>query len=96
MKKLLILTIAIIGLSITSCNEPTVQKTDLPIEVVTLKETAKFDTIYSIETEKKTYLFNNKHEYLGAYKKQNEEGESFIFGIWVALLIIGFIAAIIL
>lgn len=48
MKKLLF--ILMVTMTLMSCNESSLVKTDLPIEVVSLKEAKKFDTILIINT----------------------------------------------
>lgn len=70
MKKLLFLLLIVVGLS--SCEEPNIKKSDLPIEVVTLKDNQKFDTVLVIETEKKLYQFTKNKEYIGVTDKINE------------------------
>ena len=69
MKKLLFIVFALIVF--TSCTEQTVKKTDLPIEIVKLKEYNQFDTTYTIQTDKKVFLFDNKKEYVGSYSIEN-------------------------
>lgn len=70
MKNILILLITIIIFS--SCKEPTINKSELPIEVVNLKEVNKYDTTYTITTSEKVFVFNNKKEYVGSYHKNQE------------------------
>lgn len=86
MKKLLF--IAILLATLASCDHQTVEKKDLPIEVVTLKESQKFDTIYQIETDKKVYVFSKTHEYQGVYNKITEE--TFLFGFICGLILLFF------
>lgn len=58
MKKLLF--ILMVTLTLMSCNQPSLVKTDLPIEVVSLKEAKKFDTILTINTDMRVFTFQNK------------------------------------
>lgn len=81
MKKLLFIFTV---LFFTACTEQTVQKKDLPIEVVNLKETKKFDTLLVIETEKSVYQFNQNQEYIGKMSKTNED----FFGGFLILVVL--------
>lgn len=91
MKKLLFIIMCIITFS--SCTEQTFKKADIPIEVVTLKEAQKFDTILSIQTGKSIYQFTQKQEYIGkAYKEQKTGGLilfGLLFGIGITFIIVG-------
>ena len=49
-----------VTLTLMSCNQPSLVKTDLPIEVVSLKEAKKFDTILTINTDMRVFTFQNK------------------------------------
>lgn len=93
MKKLLF--ILSLSLMLTSCNENTLKKSDLPIEVVSLKELGKFDTILQIETEKKIFQFTKAQEYKGAFYKEKETGLiaffGFLFGFGITASIFGMI-----
>lgn len=84
MKYILLLLITI---GLFSCGYPTVNKTDLPIEVVKLKEQQSFDTLLVIKTEKQTYLFE-KNEYIGSYYNNNQFGSIVIFIIILLLFFI--------
>lgn len=84
---ILILTLLIIGLS--SCE--TVKKHHLPIEVVKLKESNQMDTLLVVKTNDKTYLFDKKEEYLGAY--DNEENPSLYFLTLIIGIVVGFAVA---
>ncbi len=90
MKKLLLFSLLDIFM-FTACEQQTVKKSDLPIEVVKLKETQKFDTILSINTDKKVYLFDKQSEYKGAYHVTNNDSMLFYFG-----LVFGFLFGIVL
>jgi hypothetical protein len=93
MKYLFILLIALLGFS--SCtNTTTVEKIDLPIEIVTLKEFNKYDTLLVINSENKTYLFDNKANYIGAYDKKINPFGVFLFGVVITLMIVAFIGVI--
>ena len=82
MRKLLFLILVVIGF--TACNEPTVKKADLPIEVVTLKEQAQFDTLLVIPTNDYVYVFKPyTKEYVGRYNAKDESGEAFGAGIFL-------------
>lgn len=83
MKK--IITVLVITIGLFSCDLPTIKNKDLPIEVVTIKEQNKFDTILTIKTEKYTYLFDKK-EYKGSYKNKSDD-----FGLALCLIFIFFI-----
>jgi len=78
MKKILYIVITIISLSFTSCVKMTdnVQKVDLPIDVVTKRDSAKFDTLLVIKGEEKTFQFTTKNEYVGAYDNKIADKES--------------------
>ena len=73
MKKIFTLLILGVSLTLTSCKEPTVTKSDLPIEVVSLKESNKFDTILQIKTEEKVFNFDQKKEYISTYNVISKE-----------------------
>ena len=84
MRKLLFLILVVIGF--TACNEPTVKKADLPIEVVTLKEQAQFDTLLVIPTNDYVYVFKPyTKEYVGRYNTKNEIGEAMIIAAVTAI-----------
>lgn len=88
MKKLLFIVFALIAF--TSCTQQTVNKTDLPIEVVKLKESNQFDTTYTIQTDKKVFLFDDKKKYVGSYSVENNKGTLFwiglVFGLFILLI----------
>lgn len=86
MKKLLF--VAFVLITFASCTHQTVEKKDLPIEVVELKELNGFDTTYTITTDKKVFVFNSKKEYLGTYMIENSDSELFWLGLLVGLIII--------
>jgi hypothetical protein len=88
MKKLLFIVFALIVF--TSCTTQTVNKTDLPIEVVKLKESNQFDTTYTISTDKKVFLFDDKKEYVGAYKIENDDSGLFYVGLFIGFLVLLF------
>lgn len=84
MKKLLFLILVVIGF--TACNEPTVKKADLPIEVVTLKEQVQFDTLLVIPTNDYVYVFKPyTKEYVGRYDTKDGSKESFLVGIVIGI-----------
>lgn len=91
MKKLLLFSLLAMFM-FTSCEQQTIKKSDLPIEVVKLKETQKFDTILSIPTEKKVFLFKKDTEYIGTYEVINEDSLLFYlglgFGFFITLLLV--------
>lgn len=91
MKKLLyFLGFFILLLSFSSCKEESLQKTDLPIEVVNLKEVNKFDTLLVVETKERVYTFENKtEEYQGSYVKNNDYG--WVTFLAVVFLFLGFV-----
>ena len=86
MKKLILFSLLAMFI-FTSCEQPTIKKSDLPIEVVKLKETQKFDTILSIPTEKKVFLFKKDTEYIGTYKVTNDDSLLFYLGLGFGLII---------
>ena len=90
MKKLLFIVFALIAF--TSCRQ-TVTKTDLPIEIVKLKESNQFDTTYTIQTDKKVFLFNGKKEYVGSYKIENDDLGG---GMAAGIMLMAFLIAIVL
>ena len=59
-------------MTLISCNQPTVTKTDLPIEIVSLKEAKKFDTTLTISSNTNVYVFSKQEDYIGAYNKIND------------------------
>ena len=61
-------------MTLMSCNQPSLVKTDLPIEVVSLKEAKKFDTILTINTDMRVFTFSKQEEYQGSYRKTDEKG----------------------
>jgi hypothetical protein len=91
MKKLLF--ILMVTLTLMSCNQPSLVKTDLPIEVVSLKEAKKFDTILTINTDMRVFTFSKQEEYQGSYSKSDEKGAMFII-IIVLIMIILFVALV--
>ena len=88
MKKLLFLLMVI--MTLMSCNQPTVTKTDLPIEIVSLKEAKKFDTTLTITTDSRVYIFSKQEEYQGSYGKQDAAI------VFVILFLVTFILLVIL
>lgn len=95
MKKLLFLILVVIGF--TACNEPTVKKADLPIEVVTLKEQAQFDTLLVIPTNEYVYVFKpHSKEYVGRYDAKTDTGEALLIGILCGFFITFVIGALLL
>ena len=91
MKKLLF--ILMVTMTLMSCNESSLVKTDLPIEVVSLKEAKKFDTILTINTDMRVFTFSKQEEYQGSYSKTN--GEKGLALILIAILLIVFFAILI-
>jgi len=82
MKKLLTILCSIILLS--SCDTKTVNKKDnYPIEILELKEANKFDTIYTISTEREVYQFDKNNVYIGTYSKTSADG----IAIWSITII---------
>lgn len=80
MKKLLFIALLLIG--ITSCNQSNFHKTDLPIEVVSLKDAQKFDTLYTIQTENNVYFFDKTNkEYITTINKESDFSGGVILGI---------------
>ena len=94
MKKLILFSLLAMFI-FTSCEQPTIEKSDLPIEVVKLKETQQFDTILSIPTEKKVFLFKKDTEYIGTYKVTNDDSILFYFGLGLGFSITLSLASII-
>jgi len=91
MKKLLFILITTLTLS--SCTEPTLHKTDLPIEVVSLREEGRFDTILETRTDQKIYRFSKERVYLNTINQIQAKGfDTFflglIIGFFITLLIV--------
>jgi len=86
MKKLLFIVFVLIAF--TSCTHQTVEKTDLPIEIVKLKESNQFDTTYTITTYEKVFVFDVKKEYLGTYMLKNTDSVLFWLGLIIGFIII--------
>ena len=85
-KKLLFVTFVLI--TFASCTHQTVEKKDLPIEVVELKELNGFDTTYTITTDIRVFVFDAKKEYLGTYRVENSDFNLFWLGLLIGLLIL--------
>lgn len=82
------LILIVLSLLIFSCKESTVKiNTDLPIEVVKLKEVNKFDTLYSISNTKQTFLFDKNKEYLGSFDKEYTD-LTFVLLICIVMILI--------
>lgn len=74
-----ILFIITLGL-LASCSSPTIVKKDsLPIEVLSLKEVNKYDTILTIQTEKQIHFFSAKKEYMGTCNTTSFDTLSLVF-----------------
>lgn len=69
--KTIITLIGLMLIVLSSCNETTVTKVDLPTEIATLSSLNKYDTVYTINTDVKVFVFNSKKEYIGAYIKKD-------------------------
>lgn len=82
-KKLLFIALGV--MLFASCDKPTLEKKDLPIEVVKLKEANSFDTVLNITTDKHVFVFDKNKEYKGRYSVKNDELYMFGFGIIVSL-----------
>jgi len=96
MKKILSILSLLLIITFSSCTTNTVNKVDLPIEVVTLKEKQQFDTLLVIKTEKVIYQFDKKREYVGAYKVENNAGtQGFVGGLMLIVLLFIFIGVVI-
>lgn len=79
-----------------SCETPTInKKSELPIEVVSLKEANKYDTLLTINTEDKTYIFDNNQNYKGSMYNNNDEFIFFIFGIIIGAFVLILISGIV-
>lgn len=95
-KSLLLGLVAVIGLA--SCSStPTNRKTDIPIEIVKLKENKAFDTTLTLATEKETYVFDYKsptNDYVTTVKKGSDENSLFIAGLICGFLLALFFAAV--
>lgn len=85
MKKLIFVAL----IAISACN--TIEKqTSLPIEVISLKESKKYDTILTIETNIAVHQFNKQENYIGSYEKQSEYPIVFFMGM-MAMFFLGLI-----
>lgn len=93
MKNALFIVLVLISSALTSCTTNTITKENLPIEIVSLKETQKFDTILQIESTNKVYVFSKEREYKGVYKKTYEDG--FPLGLFAGIAGVLFIVAIV-
>lgn len=84
-KKLLFIALGV--MLFASCDTPTLEKKDLPIEVVKLKEANSFDTVLNITTDRHVFVFDKNKEYKGRYSVTNAELSFFWLGVLVALFI---------
>jgi hypothetical protein len=76
-------------LLLVACEAPTInKKADLPIEVVSLKESNKYDTLLTIPTEDKTYIFDSNKNYQGSMYNEQSKFTAFIFGLIIGALIV--------
>lgn len=84
--------------AVSSCSPtPTSSKTDIPVEVVKLKENKSFDTTISIATDTKTYVFDRKsptNDYVTTIDKESHENAALIGGIILGALIAFFVCAL--
>lgn len=102
MKLKLILIALIASIAVTSCEPvPTNKKTDIPVEVVKLKEIKNFDTLLVINTDKKMYQFDYKsttNDYVTTIDKTNDEKSAVFFGmvlgVLLSFLVIGIVTII--
>lgn len=93
MKKLLLILFGVILFA--SCGHPTVEKKDLPIEVVKLKEVNSFDTVLHITTDEHVFIFDKNKEYKGRYSITNEESSLFWLGLVLGLFLLLIITVLI-
>lgn len=88
--------IAVIGFA--SCSPTsTNRKTDIPIEIVKLKENKAFDTTLTLATEKETYVFDYKsatNDYVTTVRKESDENSLFLVGLFCGVLLALFIGAV--
>ena len=83
MKKLFFFILLCIGL--TSCNEPTITKSkSIPIEVKSLIDTQKFDTIIIVNSTDKCYIIN-KDNSIQEFNNTDESGYLFIIGFIIGI-----------
>lgn len=90
-----ILIIAVLAILSFACETPTIIKSDLPIEIVQLKEANKYDTILSIESTDSYYLFNKK-EYIGKMYKDDNSSFFILGGILLGIIIMAILIRIFL
>lgn len=98
MKNLKLILLGLISaIAISSCTPTSnYNKTDLPIEIVELKEAKKFDTTLLINTDKHAFQFSYEtNNYITTIDKTRDENSplmagiiiGFIFGIFVTLIV---------
>lgn len=92
MKKLLLFILLCIGFYSCTPTEVVRKNTELPIEIVSLKELNKYDTLLVIQSNDKIFMFDDKEEYQGAIDKLDYEKNSmlvfFMLGLMLAIGII--------
>jgi len=88
-KKLLFIALGV--MLFASCDTQTLEKKDLPIEVVKLKEANSFDTVLNITTDKHVFVFDKNKEYKGRYNVVNHTLTAYVIGIFLGLFIVSFI-----
>ena len=79
----------ILALSVTSCTKQTIkQNDDISILVDQLRDTDKFDTLLSIESNDKIYYFEPKtNEYVGEIDVEDKSGNVIIFMVFFMFLV---------
>lgn len=90
MKNLKLIIFVLISLVTISSCEPTAtnRKTDIPVEVVKLKELKHFDTSLTISTNEDTYVFAyGTNDYITTTPKKDYSGMCVIFGIFIGVII---------
>lgn len=84
-------------IAVASCSPtPTNKKTDIPVEVVKLKEIKKFDTLLVVNAEKQIYQFDYKTtDYVTTIDKTKDENSPVFLGMFFgAILTLVFVAIV--
>lgn len=99
MKKLKLLLFGLIALATVSSCSPisTSNKTDIPAEVIKLRDNKSFDTTISVSTDKRTYVFDRKspaNDYVTTIDKVSYENSSILAGLIIGVLLTLFIMSL--
>lgn len=83
-------------IAVASCAPtPTNKKTDIPVEVVKLKEIKKFDTLLVVNSEKQMYQFDYKtNDYVTTMDKTKDENSPVIMGMFFGVILTLILVAI--